>query len=386
MNNLFTSTACFLMVISIILSGDSRNVTFAFPHSYAVDNDCLRFVLGETCTEGFGDQLEHYIYSLYIAKLLNATVITDGFATGPAKHIRTDEYAKVAEKLLGIDFTVTAKTVMDKYHPKIRTVSYDDAVTMYQQMRSTPCNSFIISDITSCGRTWCHAVRQFDSLRDTIWMLRNNHSLAICNEWRQNVSLSDAERNSNTSKNPSVVRVVWHVRSGDICLHCNDADYFKRTHRLLQTALEGYNFTVTFESQYSVPEIEQLFPEHTFRINSSLIDTSCDIISSDILITSGSSLPPLIAAVGGSPWHPIVFEEIMKNFYVNDVTHHFFAYDEAILLNSSIPYATLNEITTAVRSVLSETFGPPTGALASAYEESSHLNRSSQMLRSKENM
>lgn len=331
-------------------------------HSYVVDENCPRFVLAETCTEGFGDQLEHFIYAMYIAKLLNGTVVTDGFARGPLRHSGTTEYAKVAEELLGIDLHIM-RELMTRYKPRKHTVSYDQALEMFNKSTSTPCNTLIISDITSCGMLWCHAVRQFDSLRETVWILRNNSAQRICAEWRKNqLYMRDAEHIGRNFDDPTAVRIVWHVRTGDLCLHCNDTSYFSRVDHLIRRAVNGYKFTVTFESQQRVPWLESQFPHYTMRVNSSLFDTVCDFISSDILITSGSSLAPLIAAAGGTPWHPIVFEEMIKDQGLpGTVTHHFFAHDDAILLNNSVPYLPINNIVTAVQSILHEKFGPTTG-------------------------
>lgn len=63
---------------------------------------CQIFVNGATSTEGIGDQFEHFIFYLNVAKLLNATLIFTGFDhTIISNHDSFHEYGHIMNNLLG---------------------------------------------------------------------------------------------------------------------------------------------------------------------------------------------------------------------------------------------------------------------------------------------
>ena len=92
------------------------------------------------------------------------------------------------------------------------------------------------------------------------------------------------------------------MRAGDICLHCDDLSYYRRIHLLLNTSLEGFEYKIIFEAQEKVTFLEQEFPHAQFHIGSKLVQTVCNFLTADILITAGSSFAPMAAAFGGAPW------------------------------------------------------------------------------------
>lgn len=154
--------------------------------------------------------------------------------------------------------------------------------------------------------------------------------------------------------NESYVKIVWHVRTGDICLHCGDESYFDRVHKMLEESLAGHKYKIFFEAQDQVDFLKVDFPTAQYNIESSLTETICNFITADILITSGSSLAPLVAAIGGMPWKPIIFEEKQKELppFPPRLKHHYFSNIEAILMDDGVPNIVQSEINFIVKNLI----------------------------------
>ena len=316
---------------------------------------CPVYFLCNTGPGGLGDQLEHYVYCLYCAKLLNATVIVDGFRKGPTQHLGTSEYHKIARHL-GIDFSLTKHGVEHNGQLFHSTLSFADVFSTHQQIsngsRTVPCNTLFQSDIYSCpgdsnGVGWCDFLPKYESLKSVLWTLRRNHARKDCFE---------SER--RTAPALPYVRVVWHVRTGDVCLRCNQVDYFEYLYTLLlrMNVFQSYGHDLTFESQGRVDFLENhaLFQNATFFHNSSLMDTVCRFLTADVLITSGSSLPVFIAAFA-PPWAPIVLEERRKEAQLQStMAHHFFNEEEAVLLEDGRPLISDVELSTLFENILGD--------------------------------
>jgi hypothetical protein len=316
---------------------------------FLVDGKCPKFVLASTGQGGLGDQLEHYVFGLYIAKLFHATIVIDGFnkgmvMDGSTEHAGSGAYRSIASGLLNIDFNLTKEMVDTTYKPKHMHLTYDQVLAQHNKGSPQPCNTLVQADIYSCGG-WCHLTRPLHSVRATIWTLRNNTARPTCKKWRvEKFGKSD------------VKRIIWHIRSGDICLRCEDTNYFKSVDSLLKTALAGYNYSIIFESQKAVPTIQALFPQYQFNVNTPLYDFVCNFLSADIVITSGSSIVPMLMAAGASPWHPIIFEERIKDLtnVKNRVTFHYFPQEHAILLNHGVPQLPIVNVVTAVNTIFTQ--------------------------------
>lgn len=106
----------------------------------------------------------------------------------------------------------------------------------------------------------------------------------------------------------TTIRVVIHVRTGDICLHCTP-DYFEKLNKTLSDVLPR-PFRLYFESQDPIPWLQKQFPQSGFFFNRSLMTSICNFHSSDILVGTGSSLINVI--LFGQPMKPILFEESRK--------------------------------------------------------------------------
>lgn len=327
-------------------------------NSDAIDKKCPLFVLARTGTAGLGDQLEHYIFSLFLAKMFRATIIVEGFNVGPVKHSGASEYLWIASQLFGINMVLNLSYVSSVYNPKIVDISYDTALELHQKIISSNyslgCNVMINTDVYSCKKEWCHLVRNFQSLKATLWTIRNNDAKSRCLKLQKYglIKNSTTHIDVNESKG-TILQVVWHVRQGDICLHCNDGDYYDRIFKMLNESLTGFQYKITFVSQNEMNFLRYKFPKSKFIHNSTLVESVCKFVTADIVITSGGSFLPMIAAFGGNPWRPLIFEEQIRHIYLKQQKSHshYFSYDEAILMKNGTSQLSQNEINVIMKNV-----------------------------------
>jgi hypothetical protein len=312
---------------------------------------CPRYFLCDTGGRGLGDQLENYVFCSYCAKLLNATLVVNGFHEAPKKHHGSGmEYRDVA-LLLGIDFTLNKSTV--EQHLDAVELSFPQVHSLHEEIvngsRKSACNLLYTSHMKSCPGIrdrWCDFLPSYDSLKSTLWKLRRNHARQKCFDRGLGFKAS------------STVNIVWHVRAGDICLHCDDPQYYTSLYARLMTASPELlaSHQLVFESQGTIDFLRNhdTFKHATFNSSPSVVESVCRFLTSDILITSGSSLPAFVAAFA-PPWSPIVLEERRKEASVGDkMAHHFFNEDEAVLLEDGRPLLTDSEFSTVLESILGE--------------------------------
>ena len=309
---------------------------------------CKIYFLCNTGDAGLGDQLEHYVYCSYCAKLLKANIALNGFQGGPSHHQGSAEYRDAA-RLLGIN-TAVNKTAVESLHLNKVELSFHDVLDLHKAFRNgsrtNPCDTLYISDIYSCPAVnWCDFLPTYDSLKAVSWKLRRTHARQKCFASRLGFNASSA-----------AVNVIWHVRVGDICLRCNNSQYFTDLYSRLLTASPTLSAShqLVFESQGRVEFLEKTFQDAVYYHNSTLVETDCRFLTADVLITSGSSFPPFIAAFA-PPWSPIVLEERRKELSETSTSaHHFFTPEEAVLLEDGRPLLSEDEFSAVLESVLVE--------------------------------
>ena len=195
---------------------------------------CPKFVLASLGGGGIGDQLEHYLYYMYLAKLLDATLVVDGFVSGNnllgGLHSGSNEYSWIAEHLFGINMKFNATYVRSVYQPTTISLKYDD-VTAAKTKELTggptasslllPCNNMATSNIYDCGG-WCFLTRPFVGFTELGWMLRQNQGYEKCrrhyadnnsNNVTVGSSSSASGSSSSTESNSEIVKVVCLIHS-----------------------------------------------------------------------------------------------------------------------------------------------------------------------------
>jgi len=165
------------------------------PHD--IDHSCPIYVNAKSSDGGLGDMLEHFVYAANIAKLLQATIVIDGFKEGTNRgHHGSKDYIYVF-KLLGIlSFRKIAEVHsyytpggMFSKHKLTREFWYFPDVLLAQN-NSIPvkCHQLIEVDILYCvrkrkynWRDWCFLLfSDRDWYGEVSGMLRNNTARETC--------------------------------------------------------------------------------------------------------------------------------------------------------------------------------------------------------------
>ena len=288
---------------------------------YALDESCPRAVLCNTGNAGLGDMLEHWVFCLRVAKMVEATLVMPEAAFfGGGGHLGNTQYKEVAS-LLGVNLRLNESVLWAQPVTK----PYEELLDMRTRGESLPCGTILSVDIYSCaGRAiWCDSVLDSDILKSVLWVMRRNNAEEDCRQ-----------RGLAVPKEAGQVSVLFHVRKGDICLRCNNVAYHEKIVGAIERALASCHVSlrVRFESEDDLPELRSAFPSALFT-HAHLVEAVCSFLTTDILITPGSSFSPMIAAFG-PPWKPIVFEERRKE---GGGKAHFYTEEEAVLLQEGVP-------------------------------------------------
>jgi hypothetical protein len=150
----------------------------------------------------------------------------------------------------------------------------------------------------------------------------------------------------------AAINILWHVRTGDICLHCRGGEqYYPPLINKLKHILDGiapYNFTFLMQKTMDyVPHL--LRAGHSVQINTTLMDSICSMLTSDILITSGSSFPATVSLFA-LPWEPVVLEERRKESDGNVTSGYFLSDSQSVRLRNGRPLISKLELRNIIRT------------------------------------
>lgn len=237
-----------------------------------IDGECpvvLRCNLG---TQGLGNQLENAVFCLDIAQKLGASVVSEGFQASPG-HPNDQSYADIARDVLGFRFL--PMSAVGKATSSI-TIPYENV-----GRGAAPCGSLAYVDMDRCSRGWCDTQKFYNRLANVEHVLQRTQAPIRCR---------------HDTRTHEGVRVSWHVRNGDRCLHCNNFQYFRNANETLNSVLAGRPYHLSFDLQERMTALESHFPGADVHVGAPLRDTVCRFLTANVLVTDGSSLPPFIAA------------------------------------------------------------------------------------------
>ena len=176
---------------------------------------------------GFGDQFERYVHLLNVARLLKVTAVATFL---PSEHSTGDEYTNIAQ-LMNINLNLSSQYKTFKIRNRVTVSSLNlnalhKEITINGRSPKLPCNTVILVDMKKdCGKGhWCAFVDQ--EMHKVKWILRNNSFVEHC-----------SANGVGFQRKPGNVNVLWHIRTGDVCLHCNDGSYFKPMLSFIQAAI-----------------------------------------------------------------------------------------------------------------------------------------------------
>ena len=97
---------------------------------------------------------------------------------------------------------------------------------------SLPCHSVVRVNMYDCSGTWCSFVLK--EIHEVKWILRNNSFVSHC-----------AKNKMGFRRQRGKVNLLWHVRSGDLCIRCKDTQYFDSLLQMIHSAVQSRAQTVT---------------------------------------------------------------------------------------------------------------------------------------------
>ena len=268
---------------------------------------------------GLGDKIDHYLYYMTVAKLVKGTLViswSNSTQHGP--------YDPKIFDFLGIDTSLTGSWLSSHY-PNLssETFSFPE---IHLDTKPMACNTVIFSSIYSCPAVYLkervpdrhvhhycpltyttecvqHVCNFYDFYTPNLQEIRKSNIRDKC----MAAGLSHKKRNENA------IIVVVHVRQGDICLHCNDQEYYKRLHRSIYMVAQGWgkNIQYVVEAEKDIRFVPRL-PIAYLGIGRDVLVAMCSFVTGDILVTAGSSFTDV--ALFAQPNKPIVFEEPNKDW------------------------------------------------------------------------
>jgi len=304
---------------------------------------------------------------LNIAKIFEATIVFDESQLYASGGHNSSEYLSIMTDILGINISFTTNMLtrtQGLISHATRDISFTEVQTLKKDLLSgksqLQCNTVLQSDIQSCNGRWCPTESTYPFVDSVKWELRNNHASEMCMNQKNGFTPSDT------------INVMWHIRNGDICLHCNEVNYIRKIYDRILQLFDFSDFDVGsrinffFTASNDLPEYKQAFPNFHFSTEKTpLLQTLCDITSSDIFISSGSSI--VVVGAFFPPGHPLIIEEERKNLHREIFKQrHIFTENQALLMfngDFSLPFS---EVKSLVRSTLDKKLSSVLKAISSS--------------------
>lgn len=278
------------------------------------------------------------MWAASLAKRLGAQLFCTAFDRA-GRHAESAQYAAAAE-VLGVYVT---QRPPDALPGDPLELTYPQAVAIANgSAPRPPCHAAVRVRIGTCAGlmpldpkdVWCPNRADYDDIDTSQWLLRGAGARGACHRARLGVA---------RHHHSSLIHAVWHVRTGDMCLYCGNATYFTDVWARITGALGAAAPLLRLRFETEKPQaldfLRPHFPEASINA-SSIVDAVCDFLTADILLTSGSSFPAMVAAFA-PPWTPVVFEERRKEIYLFSdpevraaVRQHFLSAKDAVLMHA----------------------------------------------------
>ena len=302
----------------------SGNTTVLFWSSVTrVNNTCPRFVYTDMTHDGLADHFERLFMILALAfehKDLGVTVVLQHDAFSQKSIHSPHGYADVVEKIFGVPTFLNISYVTSVYQPRMMAIGTNNEVGLYLKRqrdfgKEYPCNSLVKMDVYDmCHGFWCPFFWSGEAKRILQPLLRQSFAAnSGCEPYKHAPPLAA----DNKEPASSLINVVWHLRTGDACLHCTASDilYYSSIHTFIAAALgsKPYRNIIVHQPHPSVhiPTLFASVPNITLFTSDDISHTTCLFFGANILVATGSSFPSLV------PWFaphffPIMIEEERK--------------------------------------------------------------------------
>jgi hypothetical protein len=292
-----------------------------------VNETCPQFVTMDIEKRGLGDQLSKLFGLLAIAYNSKVSIAVDDIFGTAAEH-EIAGHLKLFDHL-GLPNFPKITEMKSKYN-FINNFNYEFDDLLFQQdiFHDLPCSSLVtISNFIYCsaGKTWvAWCFSTVGSLIQSI--IRPLLDETADNRYRMTYNKIEISNYMNWTVpshlplKDNLTNVVWHVRVGDICLHCDEINTFQNIFNFLNRHFEStkipyQNIVVHLEEK----KVNSLFHNIPNVIHYTDFNTTNAIdlfLNADILISSGSSFVNNVAMM--SKLHrPLVIQMIAKEAVVS---------------------------------------------------------------------
>jgi len=294
---------------------------------FTVDEACPRFLYIEIKKEGgLGDQLERFFTALSLVfqnKDHNITMLTEYGSIGrESVHLASDDgsYKDIVHNVLGIPhIALNLSTVRSVFRPREIAMErfgvYGDFLTgMRNYSEIAQCNDLVIVDVYDSCQAWCPFV------------FSEEMELLLQPLLRETRKHSNKCHDIEAPLRKEVVNIVWHIRTGDICLHCEDrfGKYYQNIYSFILLALPAgtphQNIIVhqADSKHYLAPQLFDGLANLTHFTSDNVTHAACNFLSADVLMLTGSSFPSMVSWF--SPhFQPLVLQEKRSQA---DFNHH----------------------------------------------------------------
>jgi len=289
---------------------------------FSVNATCPRFVFLTTGIEGFGDQLSRAFTLLAAAKVLGATAVFDDFFGMQSRHhsngykILFRELGFPTEQIvnmtranqLGVRWVepLTLDTILMAPVPGLN--RHDSALRDPSTLLA--CGAGVQTDIESCkqgkySKVWCPSKltgRIQSIIRPILDEMTANRGPLL--------------RSRHPLLRDDHVNIVWHVRTGDICIRCGDISFYKTVDSFLRqafTEIVPFQNIVIHMADPALDERFQSLHKATHFTGEDPMDAINLFLNADVLVTLGSSFATL-TSWPNSFQQPLILQSEKKEF------------------------------------------------------------------------
>ena len=287
---------------------------------YSVRNaSCPKFIAVDVKKQGLGDMLARIFSGIAAAYTSHTTLIFLSESWRGSVHY-SKGYHNIFENELYVPMSkfMLLSDVLKKYNPAVlKTPLFPDRSIFDPGFASTmPCNSVIhMADLNTCTlggvqNAWC-----FSHIASTVQSV-------IRPFFDESIMMREAKHLSRNLGfpqyfNQSHLNIIWHIRTGDLCLRCTNETFYENIERYLSLSLGKLRRTniIVHEAEKGSNRVAMLFtniPNTVFHISDDITQAVQMFLGCDILITTGSSFVNHVALF--SPlFHPIILQATDKD-------------------------------------------------------------------------
>lgn len=291
------------------------NELYEWKSLLSVNTSCPRFILGETANEGMADQLERLFLAISLVikyKENGLTLVVPDHFGRKSKHFSTG-YHDIFHSVLGLPISILNYSyVREHYNPIESPIGYHKEYLDYMDSTrdyivETPCNQLKIIDAYDSCNGWCPFAASEEMQAFVKPLLR--------------VTLQKSSSCFHAPEFPLVkneLNLLWHVRSGDVCPHCDSIEYYNEIYSFIlgMLSISGQSgITIRNIVAHTVdftPRVDYLFqwiPNVIHFTTSNMTGVVCTFLNTDVLIATGSSFPSLVLWFSNQ-MQPVLMEDI----------------------------------------------------------------------------